>query len=82
MPVFGVPVPSKYLRGEDSLSIVQPKGVPVATSPSGAAVANAALHVIATLPAPMRACDRSWYFRARQTQAARDMKVPPEASIV
>ena len=33
VPVFGVPVPSKYLRGEDSLlSIVQmPKGVPVST---------------------------------------------------
>lgn len=36
VPVFGVPVPSRYLRGEDSLlSIVQmPKGVPVATLPS------------------------------------------------
>ena len=33
VPVLGVPVPSKYLRGEDSLlSIVQmPKGIPVAT---------------------------------------------------
>ena len=33
VPIFGVPVASKYLRGEDSLySIVQmPKGVPVAT---------------------------------------------------
>ena len=33
VPVLGVPVPSKYLRGEDSLlSIVQmPSGVPVAT---------------------------------------------------
>ena len=33
VPVLGVPVPSKYLRGEDSLlSIVQmPAGVPVAT---------------------------------------------------
>jgi 5-(carboxyamino)imidazole ribonucleotide mutase len=36
VPVLGVPVPSKYLRGEDSLlSIVQmPKGMPVATLPS------------------------------------------------
>jgi 5-(carboxyamino)imidazole ribonucleotide mutase len=36
LPVLGVPVPSKYLRGEDSLlSIVQmPKGIPVATLPS------------------------------------------------
>ena len=33
VPVLGVPVPSKYLRGEDSLlAIVQmPKGIPVAT---------------------------------------------------
>src|SRR3546814_7668705 len=39
VPVFGVPVPSKYLRGEDSLlSIVQmPKGVPVATFEIGRA---------------------------------------------
>src|SRR3972149_541788 len=33
VPVLGVPMPSKYLRGEDSLlSIVQmPQGIPVAT---------------------------------------------------
>eukprot|EP01036_Dinobryon_divergens_P055042 gene55042-73527_t len=39
VPVLGVPVPSKYLRGEDSLlSIVQmPKGVPVATFAIGEA---------------------------------------------
>jgi len=45
-------VPSKYLRGEDSLySIVQmPKGVPVATFAIGeAGAANAALHVIANM---------------------------------
>ncbi len=52
VPVFGVPVPSKYLSGQDSLySIVQmPKGVPVATFAIGeAGAANAALHVIANL---------------------------------
>jgi 5-(carboxyamino)imidazole ribonucleotide mutase len=52
VPVFGVPVPSKYLRGEDSLlSIVQmPKGIPVATFSIGeAGAANAALSVIANL---------------------------------
>ena len=45
VPVLGVPVPSKYLRGEDSLlSIVQmPKGIPVATFAIGeAGAANAA----------------------------------------
>lgn len=52
VPVFGVPVPSKYLSGQDSLySIVQmPKGVPVATFAIGeAGASNAALHVIANL---------------------------------
>jgi 5-(carboxyamino)imidazole ribonucleotide mutase len=50
VPVLGVPVPSKYLRGEDSLlSIVQmPKGVPVATFAIGeAGAANAALTAVA-----------------------------------
>ncbi len=52
VPVYGVPVASKYLRGEDSLySIVQmPKGIPVATFAIGeAGAANAALDVIAGL---------------------------------
>ena len=46
VPVLGVPVPSRYLKGMDSLlSIVQmPKGVPVATFAIGeAGAANAAL---------------------------------------
>jgi 5-(carboxyamino)imidazole ribonucleotide mutase len=46
VPVLGVPVPSKYLKGIDSLlSIVQmPKGIPVATFAIGeAGAANAAL---------------------------------------
>ena len=83
VPVFGVPVPSKYLRGEDSLlSIVQmPKGVPVATFAIGeAGAANAALHLIATLAGNDAGLHKKLVaFRARQTQAARDMKVPPEA---
>ncbi len=52
IPVLGVPVPSKYLRGEDSLlSIVQmPKGIPVATFAIGeAGAANAALFAVALL---------------------------------
>lgn len=52
VPVLGVPVPSQYLRGEDSLySIVQmPKGVPVATFAIGEAGAiNAALFAVAML---------------------------------
>jgi 5-(carboxyamino)imidazole ribonucleotide mutase len=81
VPVFGVPVPSKYLRGEDSLlSIVQmPKGIPVATFAIGeAGAANAALHVIAILAAgDTDLAARLRAFRERQTQAARDMKLPP-----
>lgn len=52
VPVLGVPVPSKYLKGQDSLlSIVQmPKGVPVATFAIGEAGAfNAALYAVAIL---------------------------------
>jgi len=81
VPVFGVPVPSRYLRGEDSLlSIVQmPKGVPVATFAIGeAGAANAALHVIATLATVDAALRRRLEaFRSRQTEAARAMVVPP-----
>ena len=83
VPVFGVPVPSKYLRGEDSLlSIVQmPKGIPVATFAIGeAGAANAALHVVAILAAHDAALAAQLItFRERQTQAARDMTLPPAA---
>ena len=80
LPVFGVPVPSKYLRGEDSLlSIVQmPKGIPVATFAIGeAGAANAALHVIANLATTNPALRSQLVaFRTKQTDAARAMKVP------
>ena len=80
VPVFGVPVPSRYLRGEDSLlSIVQmPRGVPVATFAIGeAGAANAALHVIANLATTQPALrNQLREFRQRQTEAARAMKVP------
>jgi 5-(carboxyamino)imidazole ribonucleotide mutase len=52
LPVLGVPIPSKYLKGLDSLlSIVQmPKGIPVATFAIGeAGAANAGLFAIAML---------------------------------
>ena len=54
VPVLGVPVPSRYLSGQDSLySIVQmPRGVPVATFAIGeAGAANAALFAVAALAA-------------------------------
>ncbi len=80
VPVFGVPVPSKYLRGEDSLlSIVQmPKGIPVATFAIGeAGAANAALHAIANLAFRDAAlATRLEAFRAEQTAAAQAMALP------
>ena len=82
VPVLGVPVPSKYLRGEDSLlSIVQmPKGIPVATFAIGeAGAANAALFAVAMLAATDPAIARKLAaFRVKQTTAARAMRVPPE----
>ncbi len=81
VPVLGVPVPSKYLRGEDSLlSIVQmPKGIPVATYAIGeAGAANAALSAIAMLATTDNAlAAKLLAFRAKQTQIALDMKLPP-----
>ncbi len=79
VPVLGVPVPSKYLRGNDSLlSIVQmPKGVPVATFAIGeAGAANAALFAVAMLAAGDDALRRRLDdFRAEQTAAAAAMHV-------
>jgi 5-(carboxyamino)imidazole ribonucleotide mutase len=83
VPVLGVPVPSRHLQGVDSLhSIVQmPKGVPVATFAIGAAgAANAALFAVAMLAngdADLR--ERLEAFRARQTEHARAMTLPPAA---
>nr|AMP42464.1 N5-carboxyaminoimidazole ribonucleotide mutase [uncultured bacterium IN-13] len=83
VPVFGVPVPSRYLKGEDSLlSIVQmPKGVPVATFAIGeAGAANAALHAIATLAMTNPSLrEKLLAFREKQTAAARAMTLPPSA---
>lgn len=83
VPVLGVPVPSKYLRGEDSLlSIVQmPKGIPVATFAIGeAGAANAALFAVAVLAATDPSLARKLAaLRQKQTSAARAMRVPPAA---
>jgi 5-(carboxyamino)imidazole ribonucleotide mutase len=84
VPVLGVPVASRHLQGVDSLhSIVQmPKGIPVATFAIGAAgAANAALFAVAMLAnedAALRA--KLEAFRARQTEAARAMTLPPPAT--
>ena len=80
VPVYGVPVASKYLRGEDSLySIVQmPKGIPVATFAIGeAGAANAALHVIAGLALhDAGLAKRLEDFRLKQSETARSMNLP------
>jgi 5-(carboxyamino)imidazole ribonucleotide mutase len=80
LPVLGVPVPSKYLRGEDSLlSIVQmPKGVPVATFAIGeAGAANAALFAISMLANedPDLSMKLAIY-RAEMAQMVLDMTLP------
>jgi 5-(carboxyamino)imidazole ribonucleotide mutase len=81
LPVLGVPVPSKYLRGEDSLlSIVQmPKGVPVATFAIGeAGAANAGLFAVAMLAREDATLARKLAeFRAKQAAAVRAMTLPP-----
>lgn len=80
VPVHGVPVPSKYLRGEDSLlSIVQmPRGIPVSTFAIGeAGAANAALQAVAMLATTDAGlAQRLLAFRARQREAARAMSLP------
>jgi 5-(carboxyamino)imidazole ribonucleotide mutase len=76
LPVFGVPVESKALSGQDSLySIVQmPPGVPVGTLAIGQAGAiNAALlaaSVLALNDAALARRLEAW--RARQTEAVAD----------
>ncbi len=82
VPVFGVPVPSRHLQGQDSLySIVQmPRGIPVATFAIGeAGAANAALHAIATLATTdAELAARLEAFRSAQTDKARAMVLPPK----
>ena len=80
IPVCGVPVPSKYLRGQDSLySIVQmPKGVPVATFAIGeAGAANAALYAAQILSVTDAGLAQKLAdFRAAQNAKARAMELP------
>jgi 5-(carboxyamino)imidazole ribonucleotide mutase len=84
VPVLGVPVTSRALRGLDSLlSIVQmPKGVPVATFAVGeAGAANAGLFAVAMLArgeSKMSAmlAKKLDAFRKKQTAAVRAMKLP------
>jgi 5-(carboxyamino)imidazole ribonucleotide mutase len=80
VPVLGVPIESKTLKGVDSLlSIVQmPRGVPVGTLAIGAAgAANAALlavAILATRDAILR--ERLRAYRAEQAEKVRQDTLP------
>jgi len=80
LPVLGVPVESKALKGLDSLlSIAQmPGGVPVATFAVGKAGAiNAALFAASLLAQSDAATRRAWKsFRAQQTAKVLKAKLP------
>lgn len=80
VPVLGVPVPSKYLKGMDSLlSIVQmPKGIPVATFAIGeAGAANAALFAVAMLANTDPAlAEKLAAFRSLQAETVLNMSLP------
>ena len=81
LPVLGVPVGSKYLKGMDSLlSIVQmPKGIPVATYAIGeAGAANAALSAISMMAINDEALAKKLLeFRKKQQQSVFAMTLPP-----
>lgn len=82
LPVLGVPVPSRYLKGLDSLlSIVQmPKGVPVATFAIGeAGAANAALYAASILATSDKVLvNRLEQFRNDQKDSVLAMQLPPQ----
>ncbi len=82
VPVLGVPVPSKYMQGQDSLlSIVQmPKGVPVATFAIGeAGAANAALFAISMLANNDNALsEKLEAFREKQRNDVLAKELPPK----
>lgn len=80
LPVLGVPIPSKYLKGMDSLlsTVQMPKGIPVATFAIGEpGAANAALYavsIIAVTDSGM--ADKLDEFRKEQEEMVRNMTLP------
>lgn len=81
IPVLGVPVNSRHLKGMDSLlSIVQmPKGIPVATFAIGeAGAANAGLYAASIISVEDQTiADKLQAFREKQAQAVLAMELPP-----
>jgi 5-(carboxyamino)imidazole ribonucleotide mutase len=80
LPVLGVPMPSKYLQGLDSLlSIVQmPKGIPVATFAIGeAGAANAGLFAVGMLALnDAELAQQLQAFRSKQAEAVKATTLP------
>jgi 5-(carboxyamino)imidazole ribonucleotide mutase len=81
LPVLGVPIPSKYLKGMDSLlsTVQMPQGIPVATFAIGeAGAANAALFTISLIAVTDPAmAERLQEFRRQQEEKVRSSKLPP-----
>jgi 5-(carboxyamino)imidazole ribonucleotide mutase len=81
IPVLGVPVPTRYLKGMDSLlSIVQmPRGVPVATFAIGeSGAANAALSAVSILSvADSALAARIDNYRKDLETSVLEMQLPP-----
>ncbi len=81
LPVPGVPVNSRYLKGMDSLlSIVQmPKGIPVATFAIGeAGAANAGLYAVSLLAIQdEELAGKLDDFRIKQQETVLAMDLPP-----
>ena len=79
LPVLGVPMPSKHLKGLDSLlsTVQMPKGIPVATFAIGeAGAANAALFAIAVLALADAGLQKKLAdFRSKQAEAV--LRVAP-----
>lgn len=80
LPVLGVPMPSKYLQGHDSLlsTVQMPAGIPVATFAIGeAGAANAALFAVAMLARTDPAvAEKLKAFRESQVEKVLAKKLP------
>lgn len=80
LPTFGVPMPSKYMKGLDSLlaTVQMPKGIPVPTMAIGeAGAANAALAVVAMMALTDPALrEKLLDFRAKQSEKVAHASLP------
>lgn len=80
LPTFGVPMPSKYMKGLDSLlaTVQMPKGIPVPTMAIGeAGAANAALAVVAMMALTDHALRKKLLaFRKKQSERVLKASLP------